>query len=306
LVELAWLHLVIAANQTYRSKRQLLDQIGSIKGATGPSGVFDDALHTGLVRNPGTSFFTRRPNQLWLLIRFAEQWTAAPPDQRTAWLSDPWTFRDLVFGLEGVADQTQRHALLHLIHPDVFESTVSQYKKADIAKLATEDEIGTDDDRTIANIRRRLSATYGEGFNFFSDDVRSLWEGGDESAAKSHPKIVDTEAVTRGAWFIRGSGGDQVPAWLERGVCAIGFDDSFPFALSQGITRDALRQQAEQAGVDVTAGGFNQELGQVWRFVNQVEVGDYVVTVNGQDVYLGTVDSDQVDITVMKRLENFC
>lgn len=303
LEELAWLHLVVAANQSYDSKRKILDEIASIRGATGPSGIFDDALHTGLVRNPGTSFFTRRPNQLWLLVRFAEQWTAASQDTRTRWLHDPWSFRELVFGLDGVADQTQRHALLHLVHPDEFESTVSQYKKADIARLATDDEVGNNDDRTIANVRQRLSADYGAGFNFFSDEVRSLWERGQEPTVKSSGKIIDTDQLNRGAWFIRGSGGDQVPSWLDRGVCAVGFDESFPFDLPKGVSRDALRQQAEQAGIDITAGGFNQELGQIWRFVNQVEVGDYVVTVNGQNVYLGTIESESRDISAKTRKE---
>src|SRR4051812_11126474 len=41
--ELAWLHFVIAApdKQGYASKRGLLDEIGAMSSATGPTGVFD-------------------------------------------------------------------------------------------------------------------------------------------------------------------------------------------------------------------------------------------------------------------------
>src|SRR5690606_23716992 len=87
--ELAWLHFVIAApdQQGYASKRTLLDESGAMGHATGPTGVFDEALHAGLAA-PGTSFFTRRPNQLWLLVRFAARWTAAAPDERTLWLTN--------------------------------------------------------------------------------------------------------------------------------------------------------------------------------------------------------------------------
>ena len=60
---------------------------------------------------------------------------------------------------------------------------------------------------------------------------------------------------------------------------------------SPGHGRDELRRLAEEAGTDTSAGGFSDELGQVWRFVNSIEVGDYVVTVNGQEIYLGVVAS---------------
>jgi hypothetical protein len=32
---------------------------------------------------------------------------------------------EMVFALDGVADQTQRHALLHLIHPDTFNPVMA-------------------------------------------------------------------------------------------------------------------------------------------------------------------------------------
>jgi 5-methylcytosine-specific restriction enzyme B len=94
-----------------------------------------------------------------------------------------------------------------------------------------------------------------------------------------------------------------VPNRLERGICAVGFADSFPFGIEKGTSREQLRKQAEDAGVDITAGGFNHYLSQLWRFVNQVEVGDYVVTVNGQNVYLGTVESDARDVMGKVRKE---
>ena len=49
LVELTWLYVVVSRPQSYASKRRLIDDIAAIKSATGPSGVFDKALHQGLV-----------------------------------------------------------------------------------------------------------------------------------------------------------------------------------------------------------------------------------------------------------------
>ncbi|MBT1002221.1 AAA family ATPase [Paenarthrobacter sp. DKR-5] len=311
--ELAWLHFVVAtpAKLRYASKRRLLDDIGAMTHASGPTGIFDEALREGLVA-PGTAFFTRRPNQLWLLVRFAARWTTATADERMLWLSDPRAFREMVFGLDGVADQTQRHALLHLIHPDAFEDTVSQYHKHALAALSEPGEIGTNDDETIANIRTRLAKDHGNDFSFYSPEIRALWQPDERPApadahsdtAPAHEVDVDEpEAAMRSAWLIRGAGGKKVPEWLEQGICAIYYSDSFPFSLAQGMSREELRALSEEAGTDTTTGGYNAELGQVWRFVNKIEVGDYVVTVNGSDVYLGVVDSAPRDRSTRTRIE---
>lgn len=311
--ELAWLHFVVAApsKQGYGSKRQLLDEIAAMAQATGPSGIFDEALHAGLAA-PGTSFFTRRPNQLWLLVRFAARWTSATGDERERWLSDPRAFREMVFKLEGLADQTQRHALLHLVHPDSYEDIVSQYHKHDLASIAEPGEVGANDDETIRNIRARLAVEHGDDFSFYSPEIRKLWQPDEPAAAPGAEDVpagsqeLPTDALdpaVRGAWLVRGAGGEKVPSWLEQGICAIYYADSFPFPLTPGLTRDELRARSEEAGVDTTAGGYNAELGQVWRFVNKVEVGDYVVTVNGSDVYLGVVDSPPRDRAARTRIE---
>jgi 5-methylcytosine-specific restriction enzyme B len=209
----------------------------------------------------------------------------------------------MVFELDGVADQTQRHALLHLIHPDSFEDTVSQYRKRDMTRLAQEGEVGENDDRTIAQIRRRLIGEFGPDFTFYSPEVRKLWQPDGEVAETVVDTDVDATVSDRDAWLVRGLGGDWVPDWLRRGICAVDFADSFPFGIEKGTPREQLREQAEQAGVDVTAGGFNNDLSQLWRFVNQVEVGDYIVTINGQNVYLGTVESDARDVMGRGRKE---
>ncbi|MGH1549202.1 McrB family protein [Leifsonia poae] len=312
--ELAWLHLVIASptKQGYGSKRELLDQMAELGSAVGPSGIFDQALHAGLAA-PGTSFFTRRPNQLWLLVRFAARWTSASAEDRGIWLRDPLAFRAMVFELDGIADQTQRHALLHLVHPNYFEDMVSQYHKRELADLAEEGERGLNDDETIANVRKRLSPTYGTDFSFYTPEVRPLWQPQNEAAEGDAPQgdggspesatTSELEPVSRGAWLIRGAGGEKVPAWLSQGICAIGFADSFPFPVKPGMSRDELRSLSEEAGVDTTTGTYSAELGQVWRFVNKVEIGDYVITVNGQDVYLGVVNSPPVDRAARTRIE---
>ena len=299
LTELTWLHVVISKSYKTETKRRIIRDVANIVGATPPGGVADAALERGLT-STGTSFNVRRPNQLWLLVRFALGWLQMPPQGNERLLSDPWAFRDFVFGLEGIADQTQRHALLHLIHPDTFEDCVSQYHKRNMVKaLAEPDEMSDDEDRTLAAIRHRLAGEYGDQFSFYGEQVRPLWDAAGEVAhAPSDSPGAGADEGDIGddpdcsAWLIRGSAGERVPEWLDEGVCAVYFEDSFPFPIEPGKSRDELREMSEEAGVDVTAGGFNNELGQVWRFVNAVSVGDYVVTVMGQDIYLGVVESE--------------
>lgn len=309
MVELTWLHAVISRRLGYEAKRNLIDAIAKLGDAKGPTGVFDDALHTGLA-STGAAFNMRRPNQLSLLIRFADAWVTASQGMRETWLSDPKAFRELVYNLEGVADQTQRNALLHLVHPDSFEDTVSQYHKRDMAALAIPEEKGSTVDETINRVRQRLSEEFGKGFWFYQPEVKALWdknmstrEPGPEEQPDPRAPAAEEEPIVRGAWLVRGSGGERVPDWLERGVCGIGFADSFPFEITPGLSREELRAMSDEAGVDTTAGGYNHELGQVWRFVNKVEEGDYVVTVNGQDVFLGIVESGPLDILARTRIE---
>lgn len=308
LVELTWLHLVISRQMSYAAKRRLLDEVLGFGALAGPTGIYDEALRRGRVHS-GVSFNVHRAFLLGYLVRFADSWLRADDAQRTEWLTAPWAFYELVFAVEGSADQTQRHALLHLIHPGTFEDCVSQRHKKLMANLAQPDEVGENLDRTIANVRRRLAETHGERFSFYQPDVLQLWNA-DESVVLDNTSIESGDdaaavAVERSAWLVRGSGGAQVPDWLARGVCAIQFDDSFPFALTRGSTREQLRQQAENEGIDTSAGGFSSELGQVWRFVNSIEVGDYVVTVNGQAIYVGLVSSEARDLAGRTRKETY-
>jgi 5-methylcytosine-specific restriction enzyme B len=312
LEELTWLHVVISSQLTEKAKRGLLQDVLDLGAIKGPVGIFDAALQRGRALT-GVSFNVHRAFLLAFLVRFADTWIRASEDQRAGWLTDPWAFHDLVFSIEGSMDQAQRHALLHLIHPDAFEDTVSQNHKKKIAGLAFPEEVGDSLDRTVSNVRRRLSGSFGDGFSFYQSDVLALWNpdaphrvdaDADAVVAFDEDQEIDL-TVERSAWLVRGSGGAQVPNWLDRGVCAIQFDDSFPFAIKKGMSREQLRELAEAEGVDTTAGGFAAELGQVWRFVNAVEVGDYIVTVNGPEVYVGLVESEAHDDMGRSRKETY-
>ena len=66
-----------------------------------------------------------------------------PKTVETPPFGDPWTFKDVLFAVPmPKGSYIQREALLHLVHPDTFESIVSRGYKEQIAtnlRAATDD-----------------------------------------------------------------------------------------------------------------------------------------------------------------------
>ena len=137
-----------------------------------------DAL-TG-VGGTGPGFKTYRPYQVGLVIEFAERWKEQGVPERKRLVENPWAFKEFVMKLRlhslmfrdaQTIPMAQRHALLHLIHPDAFEGIVSQGHKNRIAKAFSHlvtDPTG-DVDRKLAQIRASLEPHYGSGNHLFYD-----------------------------------------------------------------------------------------------------------------------------------------
>ena len=145
-------------------------------------------LSPGLA-NPGIAFHTFRPFQVGLIIEFAEQWKQLQSDERDRLLADPWAFKDFLMRLELRSEllrnrahtpRIQRHALLHLVHPDSFETIVSADHKARIAAAFSGivDHPDEDIDRGLQQVRAALErARGGDTFHFYQPDVRQQWDG---------------------------------------------------------------------------------------------------------------------------------
>ena len=130
-----------------------------------------------------------RPYQVGLIIEFADQWKTLEPSERDRLLDDPWAFKNQVMGMKPDSlllrekqdtPQAQREALLHLVHPDAFEGTVSVDHKKKIAEanalahFVTEEIL--DVDRKLVKIRRGLEAGLDRDFGFYDSDIRRLWD----------------------------------------------------------------------------------------------------------------------------------
>ena len=138
--------------------------------------------------HPGLAYHTYRPFQVGLILEFAAQWKQLQPDQRRRRLDDPWAFKDFLMQLRLQSAllrndenkvRVQRQVLLHLVHPDTFESIVSVNHKNMMAvafdRLIVDPT--QDVDRKLQQIRAGLEATYGtETIDFYHQDIREQWD----------------------------------------------------------------------------------------------------------------------------------
>ena len=78
-------------------------------------------------------------------------------------------------------------------------------------------------------------------------------------------------------WMVRGEGGALYELFRERGVAAIGWHDLAAQA-KPGVSRGHLLEIYRAAKPDAKPGTLISGASQVWRFVNEIQVGDGVIT----------------------------
>ena len=146
-----------------------------------------DGLSPGIARSQALT--QHRPYQVGFMIEFAEEWKEHTPNERERWLRNPWAFKDFVthisFRSRLLRDHpgspnAQREAVLHLVHPDTFEGTVSVKQKEDIAKAKAFahfiSEETPDVDRQLVQIRQGLEAGLGRDLDFYDPSIRCRWD----------------------------------------------------------------------------------------------------------------------------------
>jgi hypothetical protein len=175
--EMVYVHLLISTQLKGSTKRELIQTVLSF-GPPGPRipAVLDAALDRGLC-NAGQSFLQHRPFLLMYLVAFATAWKALDVDARSRALTDPWAFRQFVFSLPAPRARIQQHALLHLVHPDAFESILSEKHKRRIVDkfLPAGTSTATDVDQQLQQVRAILTPQFGEGFSFYQSELKSQW-----------------------------------------------------------------------------------------------------------------------------------
>ena len=180
MAEVVCVHFLIANRSTIRgsSKRKLINTIlGWMKHPIEIPRDISRTLDDGLVA-AGTGFNTYRKFMISFLVIFARKWKRLDDGEQARLLEKPWEFRELVFEIDHRKSRSQRHALLHLVHPETFEAITSVRVKRQIASKLAEyvEDDSTNIDRRLQQIRRGLTGERGESFgSYWADDIYPLW-----------------------------------------------------------------------------------------------------------------------------------
>ena len=78
-------------------------------------------------------------------------------------------------------------------------------------------------------------------------------------------------------WMVRGEGGSLYDAFRERGVAALGWNQLAPYA-KPGVDRQQLIALYQEEEPEAKQGTVVSGASQVWRFVNEIQDGDWIVT----------------------------
>ena len=206
-------------------------------------------LHDGLERgisNPGQFFTANFGIHLAFVIEFAERWKEVGFGEGLLNRADPespWKFREFVTGLtprKMAARYTpdspsfQRMALLHLAHPNSFESMSVNHKRMvanapNFQRFATEPT--DDNDRKIQQIRAGLESQVGRGLSFYEPEIRAQW----------NPRYNPWDAYIKRAKKVADSGGIAQE---------IGF--KIPIGNNLAASRDAVLSGADDWRRDIS------------------------------------------------------
>ena len=276
--ELLYVHLLPVLEITGNRKRALLNQV--LSWSADPVALPEDldaALDTGLSR-AGAGFHTGRFYSLWFLIRFAQQWKDLGEAERERALSDPWQFKAIAAdpALQVKRSRPQCELLLHLVHPETFEPILAHTVKSRIAQSLgdrIDEEVGEDVDRQLLAIRRSLDEEYGENVNFYSPEVRQLWETGSDDTREDVSFWKIQPGRQAHYWDLWRNEGCISVGWTALGDLSAIDADEWP------QHRDAIQRERSKW----SKSGLNQ----AWCFATQVQPGDRVVANHGRNKVLG-------------------
>jgi 5-methylcytosine-specific restriction enzyme B len=175
--ETLYVHLIVPCVLGGDSKKRLLENVlGWQQRPITVPGYLWAALSRCLIRDP--SFNLQRPPFLRFLVNFARAWSKASPERRSTLLDDPWAFKGFVLAVPSEMAYGQREALFYIVHPDTFEAISSRKHKLAIATVfrSKVETPNPDVDLRLLEIRRALTPRFGEGFHYYREPVKSLWQ----------------------------------------------------------------------------------------------------------------------------------
>ena len=167
---------IVAKALTGIRKRAAIEQVLALDSQTvRPRGEIASALDMGLVRT-GAWHHQLRWRHLHDIVEIAERVRSLPHEERAATLNDPWRWFDVVFP-EGERAAAQRHALLHLVHPDTFEAILSLDHKKQILQRFKDRLVARSGqiDHDLFELRKVMAEEFGPRFDYYRRPVIDLW-----------------------------------------------------------------------------------------------------------------------------------
>jgi MoxR-like ATPase len=162
-----------------KTKRAEIQRV--LEGMPDPPAIPDDlaaALESGVARY-GRGKLHKRWHFTYLL-RFASRWLDLGSDEQRKLREDAWAFRDFLEQIKVQASGFQQDAILHLVHPEVFEPIISRGDKQAIVRAFNDlvSEPTSDPDRALQQIRASLAADpdHGSDFHFYQPQLRPRWD----------------------------------------------------------------------------------------------------------------------------------
>jgi 5-methylcytosine-specific restriction enzyme B len=292
--ELMYLYLLPPSDIGVAAKRRLLGDVLALAPEQVSVPPHLDAALDGGFSRAGTAYHTQRDRQLAWLVRFVEAWKRLSPGRQRECLADPWAFQHLTGNVPIGSAYSQRNALLHLAFPETFEPIMSRrHKTAILEAFADEIPLRTGDaDRDILALRRQVEQGTEGYVDFYRGDLGRRWRG-----AAAEPEL-------RG-WLVRGAnvhGRNLIADWLTEGYCSIAFPE-MP-QVPAGLTRSQLDARLAEARPDLSARQRSVHVGVLHRFLNEIEPGDIVATVDGPSVYVGRIIGDLEYVDTPDRLSS--
>ena len=192
MAEVLYVHFLIIWPRGMRQNTKI-ERIEDVLEWSGKQITLSEEASSGLasgIANIGQGRSRLFPYMVGYIIEFAQQWKGLGETERNRLLDYPWEFKSFAMQLQLQGELfsespnshiSQREALLHLVHPDTFEGTVSIPQKNQIAEAKSFAHFitePTDDvDRNLYQIRQGLEAERdGRDFDFYYDNIRLLWD----------------------------------------------------------------------------------------------------------------------------------
>jgi AAA domain (dynein-related subfamily) len=135
----------------------------------------------------------------------------------------------------------------------------------------------------------------GEPLDSWSEDDKAAFRAfvGTDKPKKPQPAPVTPGVVPNKAWLVRGAnvdGVNLVPEWIEQGYVSIGWHELGSTELP--ATRKELAELVRDTYPDDPPGAWYAAVGNLNRFVNQMQPAHLVLTVDGDRLYVGRITGD--------------